>query len=394
MSQMTIDELVEFIQNNNIDTYAGWVGGLYGVYSSYQQAETLKRIESMFRKVLSAVKQLAQKMNALYEERTIDDAIAKGTGAVVTIGHLDDMQTNDQRFLVLRGSILAAAEAVAKVSLVSHPAYAPAFMTCASYELQILTSQCLYFPNLHNELLDGIARNSGIADSFLDEIPKHIEARFGRWTLTRDEIFPPGCYHYRGGYYLDGEFIEVLDRERGGGRMEEYRHEVRQAQEAHKRRLLDEANVDMDRLRACKQNWHILKRQNLRIEPKTISLRADGGQYVVAEGGGGEKVLADRQAIGSWELFRLVELDSKKVALRANNGQYVVAEKGGGGAVLATSNHILGWETFDLVDQGSNKIALRSSNGQFVSAENGGGRELVADRGTVGPWEQFELINH
>jgi hypothetical protein len=37
-----------------------------------------------------------------------------------------------------------------------------------------------------------------------------------------------------------------------------------------------------------------------------ISLRANNGQYVSAEGGGGGQVVADRRARGPWETFRLV----------------------------------------------------------------------------------------
>ena len=36
-----------------------------------------------------------------------------------------------------------------------------------------------------------------------------------------------------------------------------------------------------------------------------IHLRANNGQYVCAEGGGGGEVVADRDALGPWETFRL-----------------------------------------------------------------------------------------
>jgi hypothetical protein len=35
--------------------------------------------------------------------------------------------------------------------------------------------------------------------------------------------------------------------------------------------------------------------------PNKISLRASNGQYVCAEGGGGQVVVANRGAIGPWE---------------------------------------------------------------------------------------------
>jgi hypothetical protein len=124
-----------------------------------------------------------------------------------------------------------------------------------------------------------------------------------------------------------------------------------------------------------------------------IALKAANGQYVVAEGGGGREVLANRNSVGAWETFELVQLGGNRVALKAANGQYVVAEGGGGREVLANRNSVGAWETFELVQLGGNRVVLKAANGQYVVAEGGGGREVLANRNAVGAWETFELIS-
>lgn len=122
------------------------------------------------------------------------------------------------------------------------------------------------------------------------------------------------------------------------------------------------------------------------------AFKAANGQFVVAEGGGGREVLANRNAIGDWEKFELIQLGGNKVALKAANGQFVVAEGGGGREVMANRNVIGPWETFELIQLGGNRIALKAANGQYVVAEGGGGREVLANRSAIGPWETFEML--
>ena len=87
------------------------------------------------------------------------------------------------------------------------------------------------------------------------------------------------------------------------------------------------------------------------------------------------------------------------IQLRADNGQYVCAEGGGGREVVANRDRAQEWETFtlELIDgrfRGDSRIALRADNGQYVCAEGGGGREVVANRDRAQEWETFtvELI--
>ncbi|BDM83767.1 fascin domain-containing protein [Acaryochloris marina] len=122
-----------------------------------------------------------------------------------------------------------------------------------------------------------------------------------------------------------------------------------------------------------------------------IGLQADNGDFVVAEGGGGRQLLANRPHLRSWETFGLIRLTSDRVALLAINGDFVAAEGGGGRELVANRPWIREWETFRLEELSGNRVALRASNGQYVAAEGGGGRELVANRPRRGPWETFRL---
>ena len=123
-----------------------------------------------------------------------------------------------------------------------------------------------------------------------------------------------------------------------------------------------------------------------------IALQARNGQYVVAEGGGGREVNANRNAIGPWEIFHVVPLGGTEVALQANNGQFVVAEDGGGREVNANRNAIGPWERLNVIrlwPPQDDAVALQVHNDQFVVAEDGGGREVNANRDFLGPWETF-----
>jgi hypothetical protein len=127
---------------------------------------------------------------------------------------------------------------------------------------------------------------------------------------------------------------------------------------------------------------------------KQIALRAAANnKYVCAENGGNLPLIANRDGIGSWETFGLIDLGNNKVALLAVNGKYVCAENGGNLPLIANRNGIGSWETFDLINLGNNNIALKAVNGKYVCAENGGNLPLIANRNGIGSWETFGLID-
>jgi hypothetical protein len=88
----------------------------------------------------------------------------------------------------------------------------------------------------------------------------------------------------------------------------------------------------------------------------------------------------------------MIALPGGKVALQTSTGHYLVAE-GGGGAELNANRIAIGpWEQFTLEDLGNGEVALRASTGHYLVAEGGGGAEANANRTAVGPWERFRLI--
>ena len=142
----------------------------------------------------------------------------------------------------------------------------------------------------------------------------------------------------------------------------------------------------------------------------TTAFQSIAGYFVVAEGGGGDVVNANRVAIGSWETFTLIDLNGGSlesgdlVNIQSVGGYYVVAEGGGGDVVNANRTAAFEWETFRIekiggggVISSGNAISLQAYNGwsggggNYVVAEDGGGSVVNANRGAVGSWETFTL---
>lgn len=148
---------------------------------------------------------------------------------------------------------------------------------------------------------------------------------------------------------------------------------------------------------------------------QNLTLRAASTHFVVAEGGGGAFVAADRLAVPPaeryWDRFDIEDLNGgvlnngDLVHLRAANGSYVVAEGGGGGAVNANRITAAAFETFTIINtvglptfSTGDTIALQAAGGLFVSATNGGGvsgpGSVLANGAFLGSWEAFQIIVH
>ncbi|AKF85068.1 hypothetical protein MFUL124B02_08830 [Myxococcus fulvus 124B02] len=128
-----------------------------------------------------------------------------------------------------------------------------------------------------------------------------------------------------------------------------------------------------------------------RVYSRTITLRASSGHYVVAEGGGGAIVSANRVAVGPWERFQLVDLDGNElrtgdlVQLQTINGNFVQASGGGGTTVDSLSTAPGAWQTFRMwkmagtglstIDAGDGVVLGTPTPGypKYWEAEGGGG---------------------
>ncbi len=139
--------------------------------------------------------------------------------------------------------------------------------------------------------------------------------------------------------------------------------------------------------------------------PPKISLRAHNGMYVVSEGGGGKRVLANRKAAHQWATFMLTDINGGQlisgdnIFLRGFSSSYYLSVANGNLSV--TSLQAGNAETFTIYKlRGSNgkaiefgdKITLKSYRGKFVVAEGGGGKIVNANRTKADRWETFTLM--
>lgn len=104
---------------------------------------------------------------------------------------------------------------------------------------------------------------------------------------------------------------------------------------------------------------------------------------------GGGRLEANREQIGEWEEFELLDNRDGTHALLTYTG-YVCAEDGGGGVAVANRDHVGGWEKWTRVDNGNGTYSFRSHAGLYLCADEVSG-VVTADREAVGPWEQFRL---
>jgi hypothetical protein len=139
-----------------------------------------------------------------------------------------------------------------------------------------------------------------------------------------------------------------------------------------------------------------------------VQLRAsDGAHFVVAEGGGGGTVSADRLMPDTWATFALLTadggpvLDRDRVSLRTSDGHHFLqAVDGGGGAITASSEQTGLFETFVIESGGGAAVAagqnvtLRTTGNPswYVTAEEGGGRRVTANSQTRGAWQAFTIL--
>ena len=78
-----------------------------------------------------------------------------------------------------------------------------------------------------------------------------------------------------------------------------------------------------------------------------IALKSNNGDYVRVSKDG-KNVYADSDKIGNRETFQLIGLKNNKIALKTYDKKYICAEDGGGGKLVANREKIGSWETFEL----------------------------------------------
>ncbi|MEO0797134.1 MAG: right-handed parallel beta-helix repeat-containing protein [Verrucomicrobiota bacterium] len=102
---------------------------------------------------------------------------------------------------------------------------------------------------------------------------------------------------------------------------------------------------------------------------------------------GGTRWTAGRNAIRDTGSLNLPV--GAKVSLRAIGNLKYVSSENGTSAMNCNRNTVGGWEVFTIVDAGGGLIALKGSNGKYVSSNNGGTNTMACDRDNLGAWEKF-----
>lgn len=134
----------------------------------------------------------------------------------------------------------------------------------------------------------------------------------------------------------------------------------------------------------------------------SISLKTYNGiHFVCAEDGGGKGLIANRTEAHQWETFKVIGPNGKidgspvsngdKISLQTyDNKHFVCAESGGGQGLVANRTEAREWETFTVQFA---SITLKTYDGTyFVCADNGGGQKLVANRTEAREWETFDVL--
>jgi len=178
-----------------------------------------------------------------------------------------------------------------------------------------------------------------------------------------------------------------------------------QQRDANETRLKSEASTLMDGYFITKRNssYHpnpagaqryfekmqpVLDR---RTKAKRVALSSSTGHYLCAEGGGNGALVADRLALGPWEIFELFDFGNNQAALKSINGFYVCAENGGGQNISVNRMRLASWETFTMIPQGSG-VAFKTQSNHYLSAPSGGGSSVVASASQITAEEIFRIL--
>lgn len=126
--------------------------------------------------------------------------------------------------------------------------------------------------------------------------------------------------------------------------------------------------------------------------PLLVSLRSTDGAYMCAEDGGGREVVVNRRKIGHWEKFWLYLEDPihDVVYLKTIDRRYFLTADLMRQDTLVADREKLGpWELFRLEELGAGCIALKACNDKYLRI-NGSG--VAAD--DKGRGSDFLLIVH
>ena len=118
-------------------------------------------------------------------------------------------------------------------------------------------------------------------------------------------------------------------------------------------------------------------------------------KYVVAENGGSDPIVANRDSYGgSWETFYLINNDDGTVSLKADaNNKYVCAVLDEENQLVPRSDNVGTWEKFQIYKISDTEYGLKSAeNGKYVKVDLDNGGKLIAGSDSIaGAWEAFNI---
>jgi hypothetical protein len=117
--------------------------------------------------------------------------------------------------------------------------------------------------------------------------------------------------------------------------------------------------------------------------PPRIALR--GGhlnKYCADEGG---RITCNRDWLGPWEKFSVVDLGNDTIALKGGQMNKHCTDVEGN--VRCNIPHLLQWEQFRVAHLGNNKISLRGGRANKLCADEV--NRVVCNRDVTGPWETY-----
>ena len=119
---------------------------------------------------------------------------------------------------------------------------------------------------------------------------------------------------------------------------------------------------------------------------------------IVSANNSNASIIANKNSIGDWETFELVDLGPDRIALKANNGKYVTLEDKNYDkrfVLEANSSEIGDKETFEIVSENGISVALKAYNENYVTVSNpiGDSSQLSAISNVIGTNEIFTLVD-
>ena len=238
-----------------------------------------------------------------------------------------------------------------------------------------------------------------VGDTTNDNVATFYEnSNYGGWSVS----LPEGTYNYRDiiAKGIKNDAISSL-KVNSGYKVTLYNDEgfngTSKAFTGDASYVGDEMNDKTSSIKIEKWNgsssvtYNTVKLSNGKYSIKSVA----NEKYVVAENGGSETIVANRDSYGgSWETFYLINNDDGTVSIKADaNNKYVCAVLDEENQLVPRSDNVGTWEKFQIYKISDTEYGLRSAeNGKYVKADLDNGGKLIAGSDSIaGAWEAFNI---